>query len=141
MAKVKVTNDLINAVVLNWCSKNLKKYNDKYIIEILDFTGFTLTEEECDEIYSHIETGTAVDFVRGWFVDAKGYEVGKKAQREVAKQIQEFFNVHVLRVSKYNRDNKVFNAILYWLGHAVEMAMPEEAIIESVKDYIEEHYI
>lgn len=138
--RVKVTNEVISTVVSNWCEKNLKKHNDKYIIEILDFTGFNLTEQECDEIYSHIERGTEVDFVRGWFVDARGHEVGSKAQHKVAKQIQEFFNVNILRVSKYHRDQKVFNAILYWLGQVVEMAMPEDAIIESVKSYIEEYY-
>lgn len=138
--RVKITNEIINTVVQNWCEKNLSKHNEKYIVEILDFTGFDLTEQECDEIYSHIENGTAVDFVRGWFVDARGHEVGSKAQRKIAKQIHEFLNVNILRVSKYNRDPKVFSAILYWLGQAVEMAMPEDVIIESVKNYIEEHY-
>lgn len=140
MRKMQVNNELIKSVVGNWCAKNLTMYKDKYTIEILDFTGLKLTEAECDEIYAHIEQGTAVDYVRGWFVEARGYEVAKEVQGKIAREIHEFFNVNFLRTSRYAPNTKIYNAILYWLGNVTELAMPEEAIIDSVKGYIEEHY-
>lgn len=134
---MQITNKLIHGIVKNWCKHNLTMYKGKYTLEILDFTGFNLYVDECEAIQKHIEAGTAVDYVRGWFVDARGYEVGKKALELVAKQIHEYMNVHVLKINKYNNDQQVRSAIMFWLSSEVELAMPEEAIIDSVNEYME----
>lgn len=133
---MKITNQLIQGIVKNWCKHNLTMYKDKYTLEILDFTGFNLYVDECEEIQKHIEAGTAVDYVRKWFVDARGHEVGKKALDLVAKQIHEYMNVNVLKLNKYNSDHQVRSAITFWLSSEVELAMPEQAIIDSVNEYI-----
>lgn len=133
----KITNKLIQGIVKNWCKHNLTMYKDKYTLEILDFTGFNLYVDECEEIQKHIEAGTAVDYIREWFVDARGQEVGKKALELVAKQIHEYMNVNVLKLNKYHNDPQVRSAIMFWLSSEVELAMPEQAIIDSVNEYME----
>lgn len=137
MKTVKLSNDLIYSVVLNWCKKNLNMYKDKYTIEILDYVNMGLNDDEVDLIYSHIEKGDAVEFVRDWYINNRGYSTGSDAQKVIAQQINEYFNVHFLKVSKFSKNVKVFNAILWHLGSITELAMPEDAIIETVINFKE----
>jgi len=141
MKKFKLSNALLLKVVLNYCKKNFNLHEDgKYTIEILDFHNMGLSYEEADLIYSHIETGDAVEFVRSWFVENRGHDVGAAAQDVVAKDIMQFFNVHYMRRHKNTPDPRIFKAIIYHLGNSVKMAMPEDAIISAVREFIENNY-
>lgn len=140
-------NATVKAFVLIYCSENFKQDPDgRYLIEVLDHYRFTINYEEIDAVYAAYEKSYdhAVMYVREWFYKERGETVSKEAQRRVGRDIlrkflKRYFNTTFLTNKELQED--LYSACLYHLGHAASLLVPEDAIIDTACEYIEDNYI